>query len=145
MNYGRKPGELKGEWYVGDSSSIALAVLATAVRCPDAPEKTRLFNSVSAYAKLVMENYVRPGGGITDGLWSEFDGEWWCSTGIFGSLAFVLYEQTGDRACSEGGPGGRRLVESAAVREFPAHRLSRGRAFRADVRLRGLLGRDAAP
>jgi hypothetical protein len=98
MNYGRKPGEPKGDWYVGDSSSIALAVLATAVRCPDAGEKARFLNSVTAYARLVMDNYVMPCGGITDGLWSRFDGEWWCSTGIFGSLAFVLYDQTGDPA-----------------------------------------------
>lgn len=98
MNYGRKPGESKGDWFVGDSSSIALAVLATAVRCPDARERARLLGSVTAYARLVMDRYVMPGGGITDGLWSRFDGEWWCSTGIFGSLAFVLYDQTGDPA-----------------------------------------------
>jgi len=98
MNYGRKPGEPKGEWYVGDSSSIALAVLATAIRCPDAREKARLLDSVTTYARLVMDKYVMPCGGITDGLWSRFDGEWWCSTGIFGSLAFVLYDQTGDPA-----------------------------------------------
>lgn len=98
MNYGRKPGELQGEWYVGDSSSIALAVLATAIRCPDAREKTRLLESVTSYARLVMDKYVLPCGGITDGLWSQFDGEWWCSTGIFGSLAFELYAQSGDPA-----------------------------------------------
>lgn len=98
MNYGRKPGESKGDWYVGDSSSIALAVLATAVRCPDAREKARLLDSVTTYARLVMDKCVMPCGGITDGLWSRFDGEWWCSTGIFGSLAFVLYDQTGDPA-----------------------------------------------
>jgi len=45
-----------------------------------------------------MDHCVMPCGGITDGLWSRFDGEWWCSTGIFGSLAFVLYDQTGDPA-----------------------------------------------
>ena len=39
-----------------------------------------------------------PCGGITDGMWNRFDGEWWCSTGIFGSLCFVLYDQTGDPA-----------------------------------------------
>lgn len=98
MNYGRKPGELQGDWYIGDSSSIALAVLATAIRCPDAREKARFLDSVTTYARLVTDNYVMPCGGITDGLWSQFDGEWWCSTGIFGSLAFVLYDQTGDPA-----------------------------------------------
>jgi hypothetical protein len=45
-----------------------------------------------------MDNYVRYSGGITDGLWSKFNGEWWCSTGFFGSLAFVLYDETADPA-----------------------------------------------
>jgi len=105
MNYGRKPGEATGDWYVGDSSSIALAVLATALRCPDAREKARLLDSVTGYARLVMDNYVKPSGGITDGLWPQFDGEWWCSTGIFGSLAFVLYDETGDPAYLKVGLG----------------------------------------
>lgn len=96
MRYGRKPGQDKGDWFVGDSSSIALAVLATAVRTPDAQQRQRYLDSVKLYAKLVIDNYVGPEGGITDGLWSKFDGQWWCSTGIFGSLAFMLYDETGD-------------------------------------------------
>ena len=71
----------------------------------DAAEKARYLDSVQSYARLVMDNYVRPSGGITDGLWSTFDGEWWCSTGIFGSLAFVLYDQTGDPAYLKVGQG----------------------------------------
>jgi hypothetical protein len=105
MNYGRKPGAPQGDWYIGDSSSIALAVLATAMRTPDAAARSRYFESVNAYARLVIDNYVRPSGGVTDGLWSQFDGEWWCSTGIFGSLAFVLYKQTGDEAYLKIGRG----------------------------------------
>ncbi len=31
MQYGRRPGEDKGDWYVADCSSIALGVLATFV------------------------------------------------------------------------------------------------------------------
>jgi len=96
MRYGRKPGQDKGDWFVGDSSSIALGILATAARSPDPQERVRYLNSVKLYAKLVMDNYVGPGGGITDGLWSQFNGEWWCSTGIFGSLAFMLYNETGE-------------------------------------------------
>ena len=96
MNYGRKPGEDKGEWYSADSSSIAMGVLATAVRCDDPVEKERYLNSVKSFAKLVIDNYVGPGGGITDGLWNEFDGEWYCSSGIFGSVVFLLYDETGD-------------------------------------------------
>jgi hypothetical protein len=95
MNYGRKPGEERGEWYVADSASIALGVLATAVRCKDPAAKERYRRSAESFAQLVIDNYVRGSGGVTDGFWSQFDGEWWCSTGIFGSLALVLYEETG--------------------------------------------------
>jgi len=105
MHYGRKPGETKGKWYVGDSSSIALGVLATAVRSADPQQRQRYLDSVKSYAKLVIENYVGPKGGITDGLWSKFDGEWWCSTGIFGSLAFLLYNETGDETYRKIGLG----------------------------------------
>jgi len=95
MHYGRKPGQANGEWFVGDSSSIALGVLAAATRTADPDARRRLLDSVETYARLVIDNYVGPGGGITDGLWSKFDGEWWCSTGIFGSLAFLLHAETG--------------------------------------------------
>jgi len=95
MNYGRKPGESKGDWYVADCSSIAMGVLATAVRC-NGEEQKRFLNSVQCFASLVMKNYVRPSGGVTDGLWPEFDGEWWCSSALFGSLSFLLYKNMGD-------------------------------------------------
>jgi len=96
MHYGRKPGETKGEWFVADCASIALGVLATAARCENPADRQRYMDSVMAYTKLVLDNYVGPNGGITDGLWSKFDGEWWCSSGIFGSVAFMLYMETGD-------------------------------------------------
>jgi len=95
MHYGRKPGADKGGWYVADSSSIAMGVLATAVRC-EGTERQRFLKSVNSFAGLVLDNYIGPGGGIRNGLWPKFDGEWWCSSGIFGSLAFLLYDQTGD-------------------------------------------------
>jgi hypothetical protein len=95
MNYGRKPGETKGEWYVADSACIALAVLATAVRVRDAAEKRRYLDSVHKFAKLVIDNYVGSNGGIRDGAWSQFDGEYWCSSGTFASLALCLYAETG--------------------------------------------------
>ncbi len=95
MNYGRKPGETKGSWYVADSSSIGMGVLATAVRCRGA-EKQRYLNSVKSFAALVMDNYIGPGSGVRNGLWPKFDGEWWCSSGIFASLAFLLNDETGD-------------------------------------------------
>jgi hypothetical protein len=96
MNYGRKPGEEKGGWYVADSSSIAMGVLATAVRC-DGAEKRRFLNSAKSFAALVMDNYLGKSGGVRNGLWPKFDGEWWCSSGIFGSLAFLLYDEIGDK------------------------------------------------
>jgi hypothetical protein len=97
MHYGRQPGETKGDWFVADCASVAMGVLATAARSDSPADRKRYLDSVTAYAKLVMDNYVRPSGGITDGLWSQFDGEWWCSTGIFGSLAFLLYSETGNK------------------------------------------------
>ena len=96
MNYGRKPGQNRGGWYVADSSSIAMGVLATAVRCADKADKDRYLGSVESFAKLVMDNYVGKAGGITDGLWPKYGGEWWCSSGIFASLAFLLHDETGN-------------------------------------------------
>lgn len=97
MNYGRKPGETKGNWYVADCASIAMGVLATAVRTPEAADRQRYLDSVKAYAQLVRDNYYHAGGGVTDGIWYKFDGEWWCSTALYGSLMFLLYQETGER------------------------------------------------
>jgi hypothetical protein len=96
MQYGRKPGEDKGGWYVADCSSIALGVLATSIRCTDPNEKRKYLDSVKSFATLVAQNFVRPSGGVTDGYWPQSDDEWWCSTGIYGSLAFCLHDETGD-------------------------------------------------
>ena len=98
MQYGRRPGQDKGHWYVADCSSIALGVLATAVRCDDPAEKAKYLDSVKAFAKLVADNWVRPSGGVANGYWPTSDKEWWCSTGTFGALAFCLYKETGDPA-----------------------------------------------
>ena len=105
MQYGRKPGEDKGGWYVADCSSIALGVLATGIRCEAPAEKARYLNSAKSFAKLVIDNFVRPSGGVTDGYWPKSDKEWWCSTGIFGSVAFHLYEETGDESYLKVGLG----------------------------------------
>ena len=96
MNYNRKPEESEGAWYVADSSSIAMGVLATAVHCPDAADRERYLASVRSFADLVMKNYIGEAGGVMNGLWPRYAGEWWCSSGIFGSLAFLLYDETGD-------------------------------------------------
>ena len=105
MQYGRRPGQDKGHWYAADCSSIALGVLATAVRCDDPAEKAKCWDSVKAFAKLVADNWVRPSGGVANGYWPTTDKEWWCSTGIFGSLAFCLYKETGDPTCLKIGLG----------------------------------------
>jgi hypothetical protein len=96
MHYNRKPGETNGDWYVADSSSIGMAVLATSVRCQGAEQK-RCLKSAKNFAGLVIKNYVKPSGGVSDGLWSKSDDEWWCSSGIFGSFLFNLYASTGDK------------------------------------------------
>lgn len=105
MQYGRKPGDDKGNWYAADCSSIALGVLATGVRCTDPTEKAKYVNSVKSFAKLVIDNYVRPSGGVTDGIWPRSDKEWWCSSGIFGSVAFHLYRETCDKSYLKVGLG----------------------------------------
>lgn len=96
MNYGRAPGKDKGNWYAADCSSIALGVLATAIRCNDPAEKAKYLDSVKAFYRHVADNCVRPSGGIANGHWPKSDDEFWCTTGIFGSLAFCLYQETGD-------------------------------------------------
>ena len=97
MNYARLPGqkEKDGENYVADCSSIAEGVLTTSIRCTDPAEKQRYLDSAETFAKLVAEKFVRPSGGVTDGWWSGSSKEWFCSTGIFGALAFELYNETG--------------------------------------------------
>jgi hypothetical protein len=96
MNHSRAPGQDKGQWNVADSGSIGMGVLATAVRCDDPAAKARYLKSVRTFAKLVMENYVGAEGGVSNGLWPQYSGEWWCSTATFGTLAFLLYEETGE-------------------------------------------------
>ena len=95
MHYNRKPGETNGDWYVADSSSIGMAVLATAARCHGA-ERERLLGSAEKFADLVIKNYVQPSGGVSDGLWHESGDAWWNSTALFGSFLFNLYANTGN-------------------------------------------------
>jgi hypothetical protein len=104
MHYNRKPGETNGDWYAADSSSIGMAVVATAVRC-HGPERSRFINSAKQFADLVIANYIKPSGGVSDGLWSKSSKEWWCSTGLFGSFSFLLYENTGDERYLNAGLG----------------------------------------
>lgn len=98
MNYAdsRAPGEVKGDWNVADSGSIAMAVLATAVRTHDLQEKQRYLRSIRSFARLVIDNYVGKDGGITDGLWPDYAGEWWSSTATFGAFLYLAYGQTRD-------------------------------------------------
>lgn len=95
MHYNRRPGETNGDWYSADSSSIGMAVLATAVRCPGA-ERDRLLGSAEKFADLVINHYVQPDGGVSDGLWHQSRDAWWCSSGLFGSFLFNLYANTGN-------------------------------------------------
>ncbi|MDE3067216.1 MAG: glycoside hydrolase family 88 protein [Verrucomicrobiota bacterium] len=95
MHYNRKPGQTNGDWYSADSSSIGMAVVATAARCRGA-ERARLLGSAEKFADLVIRNYVKPSGGVSDGLWRESSDAWWCSSGLFGSFLFNLYANTGN-------------------------------------------------
>ena len=104
MNYERKPAEDKGDWFVADGSCIAMGVLTTAVRCKE-PDKKQLMESVEKFAGLVMKNYLGPSGGVCNGGWSVSKDEWWCSSGLFGSLTFILYETTGDKKYLNAGLG----------------------------------------
>ena len=97
MHYNRKPGETTNDWYAADSSSIGMAILATAMRCNKGAEQRRYIESAKKFANLVLKNYVKPSGGVSDGLWHQSSNEWWCSSGIFGSFAFNLYAVTGDK------------------------------------------------
>lgn len=96
MHYNRKPGETTNDWYSADSGSIGMAVLATSIRCQGA-ERKRYLRSAKNFADLVIENYVKPSGGVSDGLWHQSSDEWWCSSGIDGSFFFNLYAATGDK------------------------------------------------
>ncbi|HEV2318933.1 MAG TPA: hypothetical protein VGV18_04240 [Verrucomicrobiae bacterium] len=96
MHYGRKPGEKTGDWYAADSSSIGMAVLATAIRCHGSEQKLFL-KSAEKFANLVIKNYVNSSGGVSDGLLHQSSNAWWCSSGLFGSFLFNLYANTGDK------------------------------------------------
>lgn len=104
MNYGRQPGQNEGNWYVADNSSIAMGVLATAVRCTGA-EKEKYLNSVEAFADLVRKNYIGEAGGVENAFWPQYSGEWWCSTGLFGSLSFLLADSSGEEQWNDLGTG----------------------------------------
>ena len=94
-DFARQMGQEKGQWYVADSGSIAAGVLATAVRTNDAKKKQVYLDSIRSFARLVIDNYVRKDGGITDGVWS-YMGQWWASTAIFGELMFLAHAETQD-------------------------------------------------
>jgi hypothetical protein len=96
MHYNRKPGESTNDWYAADSSQIAMAVLATSIRCGGADQR-RYVKSVKRFADLVIDHYVKPSGGVSDGLWHQSSNEWWCSSGLFGSFLFNLYANTGNK------------------------------------------------
>lgn len=96
MGYGRPLFSPTGScWCVCDASEIATGVLATAVRCRHPLEKRRYLRSVENYANLILENYVGINGGITNGIWPPFDGEWWACSAATGTLFFHLYDETG--------------------------------------------------
>ncbi|MBP7937259.1 MAG: hypothetical protein KA354_21660 [Phycisphaerae bacterium] len=95
MNHSRAPGQDRGQWNLADSGSIGMGILATSVRCDDPAAKARYLGSVEKFAELVLNNYVSQEGGISNGLWPEYAGPWWCSSATFGTLSFLLHDETG--------------------------------------------------
>jgi len=65
-----------------------------------------------------MDNYVTPEGGIRNGLWPEYDGPWWASTAIFGTLTFLLYEETGEEQYLNCGRAGARWLLRTDFHDF---------------------------
>jgi hypothetical protein len=101
LNYGysgyRQQYSSSGQWFVADSSTVGMGVLSTLVRAADAADRSRYSSSVQSYSNLVVNNFIQPGGGITDGYWNANpSGPWWCSTATFGAMAYLLYDQTGN-------------------------------------------------
>ena len=72
-----------------DCSSIALGVLATAIRCPNSKDRDRYLRSVESFAKLVLDSHFTKAGAVTCG-----GVQWWCPTSLFGSLALQLHDVT---------------------------------------------------
>ena len=97
MGYGRKPGEKEGEMFIADNSCIAMAILSTSVYTSSKSKQNSYVQSVKDYADMVIKNYVRKSGGVTDGIWKKSDDEWWCSTALFSSVCFQLYAITGEK------------------------------------------------
>lgn len=118
MNHSRAPGQDRGQWNLADSGSIGMGILATAVRCDDPAAKERYLRSVEEFATLVMDNYVCEGGGISNGLWPEYAGPWWCSSATFGTLAFLLYDETGREKYREVALGAMRWLLAQDFREL---------------------------
>ena len=132
LNYFRKPGQTGEMWFVSDASSEAMGILATAVRCTQPADRDRYLNSVKLYADVVMRDRVGKNGGIIEALWGSFRDEWWCSTATFGSLALLLYQETGDERYLKVGLGAR-LDDRTRLLRCESDRFQRA-AFR-----RGLL------
>jgi len=103
MNYGRRPFDTTGNCYAADNGCIAMGVLATAVHCKNQKERQRYIQSVESFARLVLDRYVDPSGGICNGFWPASQKPWWCSSGTVGALFFHLYEATGNRTYLESG------------------------------------------
>lgn len=118
MNHSRAPGQDTGQWNLADSGSVGQGVLATAVRCSEPAERGRYLASVEWLAKLAIENYVTPSGGITNGCWPEHDGPWWCSSATFGTLSLLLYEATGNPQYRRVGVNAMRWLAARDFREL---------------------------
>ena len=57
----------------------------------------RYLASVKSFFNLVETTYTNFDGGVSDGIWGNYQASWWCSTATFGALAFDMYSETGDQ------------------------------------------------
>ena len=95
-SYYRQPNSSTGQWLVADSGCIGMSVMSTYVHTVDTAQRSQYLASLNSFSNLVINNYVRSDGGITDGIWNGYADQWWCSTATFGSMSYLLYDQTGD-------------------------------------------------
>ena len=97
MGYHRKPYEKNGQMYIADGAVIAMAILSMATHAKNSIDKEKYMESVKKFSDMVILKYVKPSGGVANGIWKKSKNEWWCSTALFSELTYRLYGATGER------------------------------------------------
>ena len=102
----------------------------------DPADQSRYLSSLNSFSNLVLNNYVDPSGGITDGIWAGHSGPYWCATSTFGAMSYLLYDQTGDPRQLQAASNATNWMLSynladlsPSVRAWPCTRASSGRGL----------------